>query len=69
MCKCHPNSPFLWRDNPRLSIFARDIAFRAKGFAVEEHLTLEQSMLAYKQFGIYSRAHPMNKPQLNKHEL
>ena len=29
----------------------------------------EQALIAYKQFGIYSRAHPHVKPQLNKHEL
>ncbi len=23
-CKCHPDNPFHWRDNPRPSIFARD---------------------------------------------
>lgn len=67
-CKCHPNSPFLWRENPRPSIFARDIAFRAKGVAIDDSLTLEQSMIAYKQFGIYSRAHPLAKPTMNKHE-
>ena len=67
-CKCHPDSPFHWRENPRLSIFARDVAFRAKGIAVEENLTLEESMLAYKQFGIYSRARPLIKPSPNKHE-
>jgi hypothetical protein len=67
-CKCHPNSPFHWREHTRLSIFARDIAFRAKGIPVEDNLTLEESMLAYKQFGIYSRAHPLIKPSTNKHE-
>ena len=29
----------------------------------------ELAMLAYKQFGIYSRAAPNVKPTLNKHEL
>lgn len=28
----------------------------------------ELALLAYKQFGIYSRAHPNVKPTLNKHE-
>lgn len=27
-CKCHPNSPFHWRDDPRLSIFAEDKSMR-----------------------------------------
>jgi len=29
----------------------------------------ELAMIAYKQFGIYSRAHPNIKPSKNKHEL
>jgi hypothetical protein len=28
----------------------------------------ENALIAYKQFGIYSRAHPNVKPTLNKHE-
>lgn len=27
-CKCHPESPFLWRQNPRPSIFAKDPTYR-----------------------------------------
>jgi hypothetical protein len=44
--------------------------FRAKGAAlhVEENMTKEETLIAYKQFGIYSRAHPLSKPSLNKHE-
>lgn len=68
-CNCHPDSPFHWAHNARPSIFVKDPLFRAKGIAVDANLTLEQSMIAYKQFGIYSRAHPLNKPTLNKHEL
>lgn len=69
-CKCHPNSPFHWRENPRPSIFLQDVMFRAKGAAlhVDEGLSKEESLIAYKQFGIYSRAHPLSKPSLNKHE-
>lgn len=67
-CKCHPNSPFHWRENPRPSIFAQDAMFRAKGYTPDEGLTKEESLIAYKQFGIYSRAHPLSKPSLNKHE-
>lgn len=67
-CKCHPDSPFLWRNNPRPSIFLRDPLFRAKGFTLEENLTREESLLAYKQFGIFSRAQPLIKPSTNKHE-
>jgi hypothetical protein len=29
----------------------------------------ELALIAYKQFGIYSRAHPNIKPTKNKHEL
>lgn len=29
----------------------------------------EAALIAYKQFGIYSRAKPNIKPQLNKHEV
>jgi hypothetical protein len=70
-CNCHPNSPFHWMHDKRPSIFLQDIAFRAKGVAVtmEPGLTVSQSLLAYKQFGIYSRAQPNVKPSLNKHEI
>jgi hypothetical protein len=37
-----------------------DPAFRAKGVTVTTD---------YRQFGIYSRAHPSVKPSLNKHEV
>jgi len=68
-CKCHPNSPFHWKQNPRPSIFATDVAFRPKGQAVDASLTKEQNLIAYKQFSIHSRAHPLTKPSLNKHEI
>lgn len=68
-CKCHPNSPFLWKNHVRLSIFATDVAFRPKGQAVDESLTKEENLIAYKQFSIHSRAHPLSKPTMNKHEL
>jgi hypothetical protein len=68
-CKCHPNSPFHWKNIERPSIFAQDIAFRPKGQAIDESLTKEENLIAYKQFSIHSRAHPMTKPSLNKHEL
>lgn len=29
ICQCPPNSPFRWRDSPRLSIFAQDPALKA----------------------------------------
>ena len=45
-----------------------DVMFRAKGVAVNEGLTLGQNLIAYKQFGIYSRAKPLIKPSRNKHE-
>lgn len=68
-CKCRPNSPFHWQNDPHPSIFAQDIAFRPKGQAVDETLTREENLIAYKQFSITNRAFPMKKPTLNKHEL
>jgi hypothetical protein len=41
-------------------MFVKDVAFRAKGVVASTD---------YKAFGIYSRATPHIKPQLNKHEL
>jgi hypothetical protein len=38
----------------------QDVAFRAKGVKVSTD---------YKLFGIYTRAKPSVKPQLNKHEV
>jgi len=68
-CKCHPLSPFLWQQNPRQSIFAMDVAFRPKKEKVDDKLTKAENIVAYKQFSIHSRAHPLSKPTLNKHEL
>lgn len=68
-CKCHPDSPFMWRHNPRPSIFVKDAYFRPKATQVYENLTKEENVLAYKQFSIHSRAHPKVKPSKNKHEL
>ena len=68
-CKCHPDSPFLWMNNPRPSIFVQDIYFRPKKTQVYENLTKEENVIAYKQFSIYSRANPTVKPTMNKHEL
>lgn len=59
-CKCHPDSPFHWKQNKRPSIFMQDVFFRAKGVVASTD---------YKAFGIYSRATPQIKPFLNKHEL
>jgi hypothetical protein len=68
-CKCQQNSPFLWAKNLRPSMFANDIAFRAKNVQVYENLTKEENIVAYKQFSIHSRAFPTKKPELNKHEI
>ena len=68
-CRCHPDSPFLWASNSRPSMFVLDVAFRPKGVQTYEHLSKEENLTAYKQFSIHSRAHPQNKPQLNKHEI
>jgi hypothetical protein len=54
---------------PRASIFAKDIAFRAKTAQTYDNLTREENVVAYKQFSIHSRAHPKVKPSKNKHEL
>jgi hypothetical protein len=59
-CKCHPESPFHWAHNQQQSIFLKDVYFRAKNVPVTTD---------YRAFGIYSRATPHIKPQLNKHEL
>lgn len=82
-CKCHPDSPFYWKHNPRPSVFIREVGFRVKGviltdtgsyFAedpLEERRTKrkkEQEITAYKEFGIYLRASPNVKPSTNKHE-
>jgi hypothetical protein len=53
-------NPFDWKKDPRPSIFMKDAAYRTKGVAANTD---------YKLFGIYSRAKPSVKPQLNKHEL
>jgi hypothetical protein len=53
-------NPFDWKKDPRPSIFLLDPAFRAKGVTPSTD---------YKLFGIYSRAKPSVKPQLNKHEV
>lgn len=61
-CKCHPDSPFHWQQNPRPSMFVKDIYFRPKAKQVYEDLTKEENVLAYKQFSIHSRAHPKINP-------
>jgi hypothetical protein len=68
-CNCHPNSPFLWARDPRPSIFAKDVTFRAKTAQTYDNLSREENVIAYKQFSIHSRAHPKIKPSKNKHEL
>ena len=68
-CKCHPASPFLWKQNPQPSMFVKDVYFRPKKAQVYENLTKEENVIAYKQFSVYSRANPGVKPTMNKHEL
>jgi len=68
-CKCHPNSPFHWKNIKRPSIFATDIAFRPKAAQTYAHLTPEENVVLYKQFSVYTRADPLSKPTLNRHEL
>ena len=38
-CKCHPQSPFLWRNNPRPSIFAQDPNFRGTSSMMSQNQT------------------------------
>ena len=54
-----PLSPFRWKEDPRPSIFLKDVYFRAKGSGT---LASEEG-LGYKQFGTYTKAR-----QPNKHE-
>jgi len=71
-CKCPPNSPFHWQDDPRPSIFAQDNSVmlsirqstvvdkeREKGHDVS-HLpgltTKEQRIVNLRQFTVYTRA-------------
>jgi len=68
-CKCHSLSPFLWASNPQPSMFVKDAVFRPKVPQRYAHLTPEQNIVLYKQFSVYSRANPLAKPTLNKHEL
>ena len=46
--KDHPFSPFLWRENPRPSIFANDPLFKSRRKA---GLIDDGDGLKYKQFG------------------
>jgi len=46
--KDHPLSPFLWRENPRPSIFANDLHFKSRQKA---GLIDDSDGLKYKQFG------------------
>ena len=54
-----PLSPFRWKEDPRPSIFLKDVYFRAKGSGT----IANESGLGYKQFGTYTKAR-----QPNKHE-
>jgi len=54
-----PLSPFRWKEDPRPSIFLKDVYFRAKGAGTVE----SEKGLGYKQFGTYTKAR-----QPNKHE-
>ena len=59
--KENPLSPFLWKKNPRPSMFALDPHFRSKQKA---GLLEDAEGLGYKQFGTFSRA---ATPSPNKH--
>lgn len=55
-------SPFLWKEDPRPSIFLKDPYFRAKN--PSNQIKTEED-LGYKQFGTFTRA---KERQPNKHE-
>lgn len=63
VCKCPPNSPFLWYKNLRPS------ALGAPEPAPVDVKKREEDVLAYRVFGVYSRAKASVKPTLNKHEI
>jgi hypothetical protein len=52
-----PLSPFRWKEDPRPSIFLKDVYFRAKGAGTLE----SEKGLGYKQFGTYTKARQPNK--------
>jgi hypothetical protein len=54
-----PLSPFRWKEDPRPSIFLKDVYFRTKGSGT----IANETGLGYKQFGTYTKAR-----QPNKHE-
>jgi hypothetical protein len=56
-----PDSPFLWKNDSRPSMFALDPHFRSKQKA---GLLEDKGGLGYKQFGTFSRA---ATPSPNKH--
>jgi len=39
-CKCPPDSPFHWRDNPRPSLFALDNNFKAAAATLSHNQTM-----------------------------
>ena len=53
-----PLSPFLWKEDPRPSIFLKDAYFRAK---TATGTVKSEEGLGYKQFGTYSKARQPNK--------
>jgi len=71
-CKCPPDSPFHWRDNPRPSIFLQDPHVKAAATlshnqtrVVERerekgkdigNISGEQRFISVKQFNIFARA-------------
>lgn len=44
-CKCHPESPFLWQNTPRDSIFMQDKTMRTIGTRTDGISKSHQSML------------------------
>ena len=61
-CKCPPNSPFHWRERlgqPEI------VAPEPAPVGTKKR---EEDVLAYRVFGVYSRAKASTKPSKNKHE-
>lgn len=51
-CKCHPDSPFHWRDNPRPSIFAEDKSLRQSVMtSASQTMVVERDRLNGKDIG------------------
>jgi len=55
-CKCHPDSPFLWKQNPRPSLFIKDSYFKGLNAASSQSQTqvVERKRAAGEEVGTIS---------------